>query len=122
MSRYKRASFFACIVSVVFSWAAETKPRPRDNVKVPARNEKIINGALKYLAVNQNDNGSWGVSSRERQHPIAITGYTLIAFQAAGNLPNEGPHGKIVKNGMDYLLKEIRNEGYVGNPYRGQYM
>jgi len=122
VSRYIRASFFACIASAVFSWTAETKPRPRDNVKVPARNEKIINGALKYLAVNQNDNGSWGVSSRERQHPIAITGYTLIAFQAAGNLPNEGPHGKIVKNGMDYLLKEIRNEGYFGNPSSGQYM
>jgi len=98
------------------------KPRPRDNVKVSKSNEKIIEGALKYLASKQKPDGSWGESSEERRHPVAITGYTLIAFQAAGNLPGEGPYGKHVKKGMDYLLNVMGKDGIYGAHASGQYM
>ena len=102
--------------------ASGKKPRPRDTVKVPATYEKIIEGALKYLASKQNANGSWGVSSEERRHPVAITGYTLIAFQSAGNLPGEGRYGKNVKKGMNYLLNEMGPDGIYGARASGQYM
>ena len=101
---------------------AKAKPRPRDNVKVSKTHEKYIEGALKYMASKQKPDGSWGESSEERRHPDAITGYTLIAFQAAGNLPNEGPYGKVVKKGMDYLLNRIGPDGIYGNRASGQYM
>ena len=101
---------------------AKAKPRPRDNVKVSKTHEKYIEGALKYMASKQKPDGSWGESSEERRHPDAITGYTLIAFLAAGNLPNEGPYGKVVKKGMDYLLKRIGPDGIYGNRASGQYM
>ena len=123
MSLYIIIIISISIVSVCFTEAADTpgkRPRPRDNVKVSPANEMIIDGALKYLASKQNPDGSWGVSSRERQHPVAITGYTLMAFQAAGNLPNEGKYGKNVNDGMKYLLKGT--QGYFGNPSSGQYM
>lgn len=101
---------------------SKAKPRPRDTVKVSKAHEKYIEGALAYLASKQNRDGSWGESSEERRHPVAITAYTLIAFQAAGNLPEEGPHGKVVKKGMDYLLNQIGPDGIYGGRASGQYM
>ena len=63
-----------------------------------------------------------GRKLEERRHPVAITGYTLIAFQAAGNLPGEGPYGRVVKKGMDYLLNQVGADGIYGNRASGQYM
>ena len=125
MSRSVRISICIAIVSFQFAEAAGTagkKPSPRDTVKVSAGHEKIIEGALKYLASKQKSNGSWGENSEERRHPVAITGYTLIAFQAAGNLPGEGVYGKHVKKGMDYLLNVIGPDGIYGAHASGQYM
>jgi hypothetical protein len=58
----------------------------------------------------------------EKQHPIAITGYALMAFQAAGQLPGEGEYGKQVSLGMQYLLDSIAPDGLYGNKHNGQYM
>ena len=74
------------------------------------------------MAAKQKADGSWGESSEERRRPVAITGYTLIAFQAAGNLPGEGPYGRVVKKGMDYLLNQVGADGIYGNRASGQYM
>src|SRR5262245_24510931 len=66
----------------------------KDAVIVDEKTEAVIKGALKYLASRQNPNGSWAMAEDEQRHPIAITGYTLMAFQAAGQLPGEGEYGK----------------------------
>ena len=102
--------------------ADKVKPRPRDNVKVTPATEKIIQGALKYMASQQKADGSWGSSREEARHPVALTGYVLIAFQAAGNLPGEGPYGKHVTKGMNYLLNQIGPGGIYGKYASGQYM
>src|SRR5438552_531899 len=52
----------------------------KDPVIVDEKTEAIIKGALKYLASKQSPNGAWASSAEEQQHPIAITGYTLMAF------------------------------------------
>jgi hypothetical protein len=123
-----RSIRFSICIAIVYSFqfgeaaAPGAKPRPRDTVKVSTTHEKIIEGALKYLASKQKSNGSWGESSEERRHPVAITGYTLIAFQSAGNLPGEGPYGKHVKKGMDYLLNVMGPDGIYGAHASGQYM
>jgi Prenyltransferase and squalene oxidase repeat len=51
-----------------------------------------------------------------------MTGFTLMAFQAAGHLPGEGEHGKNVALGMQFLLDQISPEGLIGNRNSGQYM
>src|SRR4051812_24024165 len=70
------------------------EPARKDPVVVDEKTEAVIKGALKYLASKQSPNGAWAVSSEEQQHPIAMTGYTLMAFQAAGQLPGEGEYGR----------------------------
>ena len=67
--------------------------------------------------------GFWGVSRGEARYPVAMTGYSLMAYMAAGNLPGEGPHGRQVAAGMEYLLDSINdNTGIYGKQAYGQYM
>ncbi len=113
---------FLMLTALGLSAADKVKPRPRDNVKVTPATEKVIQGALKYMADQQKADGSWGSSREESRHPVAITGYTLIAFQAAGNLPGEGPYGRHVTKGMNYLLNQIGPGGIYGKYASGQYM
>ena len=50
---------------------------------VDAPTEQIIQGALRWLAAQQQANGSWSVGSGRRgEHPIAMTGYVLMALPA----------------------------------------
>jgi len=90
--------------------APTTAPAERDKVTVDPNTEKILQGALKYLAGQQSPSGSW---STRGEHPVAMTGYTLMAFLACGQLPGEGEYGKNVTNGVNYLLGAVREDGYI---------
>jgi hypothetical protein len=87
---------------------------PKDDVTVDDRTEAIIKGSLKWLAAKQQPNGSWN-TGRGNEHPVAMTGYTLMAMMAGGQLPGEGEHGKNVTRGMNYLLSCVRADGYITN-------
>lgn len=114
------AIVFAAAMLAGVSLAAPTPAAPAaapatapavDTVVVDARTEQIIKGALKYLAAKQTPNGSW--TSPNGEHPVAVTGYTLMAMLATGNLPNEGEYGKNVTSGVGFLLKCVRQDGYI---------
>src|SRR5436305_540984 len=90
---------------------AGAPPVVQDNVIVDDTTEKLIRGGLKYLAAKQSPNGSWNAGGGE--HPVAMTAYTLIAFLAAGNTPNEGEYGKNVTRGTQYLLDRVGPDGYI---------
>src|SRR2546423_6028351 len=95
----------SCGGDVVNPGAAAAPPVVQDNVIVDDTTEKLIRGGLKYLAAKQSPNGSWNAGGGE--HPVAMTAYTLIAFLAAGNTPNEGEYGKSVSRGTPYLLERV---------------
>ena len=104
--------------------AASKAPPGVDKVKVDARTERVIKGALKYLASQQRidsrdkDIGHWDV-----KYPLAMTGYALMAFMSTGNLPGEGPYGKEVSRGLNYLLQQINEDtGIYGGQAHGRYM
>src|SRR4051812_43460115 len=87
---------------------------PKDDVTVDDKTEAIIKGSIKWLAAKQQPNGSW-TTGRGNEHPVAMTGYTLMCFMAAGHLPGEGEYGKNVTKGMNYLLSCVRADGYITN-------
>ncbi len=103
-------------------WSVSAAQEAKDPVRVDEKTDAIIKSALKYLASKQLPNGAWGSAEEEQRHPIAITGYTLMAFQAAGQLPGEGEFGKNVSAGMQYLLDATAPDGIMGNRNDGQYM
>ena len=86
-----------------------------DTVVVDAPTEAVINGALRYLVSQQQANGSWTAQGRKGDHPVAMTGYVLLAFLAAGNLPEEGDYARQVSTGMQFLLDSLQPDG----TYRG---
>ena len=94
----------------------------RDKVNVDEKTEAVIRGGLKWLVSKQLPNGAWGSSGDEQRYQVAMTGYTLMAFMAAGNLPGEGEFGKAVSAGTQYLLEQIGPEGLFANRNSGQYM
>ena len=114
------AIFLILIAGLLAAISAESERK--DSVVVDEKTEAVIKGSLKWLASKQMANGAWGSTPEEQRYAIAITGYTLMAFQAAGHLPGEGEFGKNVTAGMQYLLDQISPEGLIGNRNTGQYM
>src|SRR6185503_2415413 len=86
-----------------------------DPIRVDEKTDAVIKGSLRWLASKQLPSGAWGSSEDEVRHPTAITGYVLMAFLAAGNLPGEGEFGKNVTAGMQYLLDSTAPDGLIGN-------
>jgi hypothetical protein len=84
----------------------------QDTVIVDEATETVIRGALKYLASKQQPNGAWGMADGEKHH-VAMTGYTLMAFMAAGHLPEEGEYGKHVAAGGQFLLESVKGDGFI---------
>ncbi|MDR3401669.1 MAG: terpene cyclase/mutase family protein [Chthoniobacter sp.] len=93
-----------------------------DSVVVDPPTEAVINGALHYLAAQQQANGSWTAAGGRGDHPVAITGYVLLAFMAAGNLPEEGDYARQVNAGMQFLLDSLQPDGTYRGVNAGQYM
>lgn len=91
--------------------------------EVDPATEEVINSALAWLSSQQQPNGSWGTGmpGREQYH-AAMTAYTLIAYMCTGNLPGEGPHGRTVEKGVDYLLSVVLPDGQVRTNNQRHYM
>ena len=69
-----------CSFGISTTFAADAPPPTRDPVRVDEKTEAVIKGALKWLVSKQSPNGAWAASDMEQQHPIAITGYALMAL------------------------------------------
>ncbi len=118
-----RIIFAVICLFAVAAFAADSGPvAARDPVKMDEKTEAIVRGALRWLASKQHPNGAWGTTDMEQQHPIAMAGYALMAYQAAGQLPGEGEFGKNVSLGLQYLLDNTSSDGLMGNKNNGQYM
>ncbi len=92
----------------------------QENVAIDEKTAAVIRGALKYLASEQQANGSW--IEHNEKYVTAMTGYTLLAFMATGNLPGEGEYGKVVANGARFLTDSVQADGTYDPRHMGQYM
>ncbi len=110
----------------VFAQELPPAPAEGDALEMPSidpATEKVIEGALAWLATQQQPNGSWGKGSPGReQYYGAMTAYTLVAYMCAGNLPNEGPYGRTVDKGVDYLLSIVLPDGQIRTNNQRHYM
>lgn len=132
--RFLITAALACTSAYVRAQGADPVPPPvpapvaaeagePDPVVVDAPTEQLINGALRWLASRQNANGSWSASEGRRgEHTVAMTGYVLMAFLAAGHLPEQGEYAKPVKAGMEFLLDSIGVDGQFRGVDGSKYM
>jgi hypothetical protein len=110
----------ACLVFILAG--APAIGAEQDTVTVPLETEGVIHGGLEYLARQQGINGSWTQGPGSSAYPVAMTGYSLLAFLSAGNLPEEGEYGRNVTSGMQYLLSQIGPDGLFRDVDQGRYM
>jgi prenyltransferase beta subunit len=118
-----RATRFLLIGWLLISCAVRGFAVEEDNVKVDGATEAIIHGALQYLATQQGVDGSWTLGTgNAKPESVAMTGYALLAFLSAGNLPDEGEYGRNVDSGMQFLLSQVQPDGLFRNVDQGKYM
>ena len=74
-----------------------------------------ITKGLVYLAKPgvQNEDGSWGGPSNR----VAETSLSLMAFMLKGHVPGRGRYGRVMDNGLAYLLNKGKAQrGFIGTP------
>ena len=74
-----------------------------------------INKGLAYLAKQgiQKQDGSWGGTS----NPVAETSVALMAFMLQGHVPGRGRYGRVMDNGLVYLINKSKAQrGFLGTP------
>lgn len=118
---FPRALLCAAAI-IIFCGTAGRAEDETQSVVVDAPTESVINGALRFLAVQQQTNGSWTAQGRKGDNPVAMTGYVLLAFMAAGNLPEEGDYARQVNAGMQFLLESLQADGTFRGVEAGKYM
>ncbi|MCI0340275.1 MAG: terpene cyclase/mutase family protein [Planctomycetales bacterium] len=84
-----------------------------DGQELDDRHRARIRKGLQWLADAQATDGSYG-----REHyPIACTALAGLAFLSAGDVPDRGPRGPVLKRCLEYLLQQaaIPKMGYLGD-------
>ena len=72
--------------------------------------ERAIDAGLRWLAGQQNADGSWGLRYHE-----ASTAVALMAFMLKGHFPETGPYGEAMDKGVAFLIERARRGGgYMG--------
>lgn len=129
MLRLPCSALLALMAARAFAQEPTAAPAPavaaqtETPVTVDAPTEQIIHGALRWLAAQQQANGSWSVApGRRGEHPVAMTGYVLMAFMTCGHLPEEGEYARQVRAGMEFLLDQIGVDGQFRGVDGGKYM
>lgn len=115
------------LVVIMFVWADE--PRWGGDEVLRNRVRRAVEAALAYLVRRQEPDGSWkDVIGRKvcdlyvghYDKHIGVTALACLAFLAHGDLPGRGRYGKVVERGLNFILRNIDENGYIS--YRGSRM
>jgi hypothetical protein len=91
-------------------------------LEITPRTEKAIKRGLDYLAKHQHPDGYWveaigrKVNEEYQGYPgkhVGVTALACISFIANGSTPGRGPYGDNVKRGLDWLLEQVREDGFI---------
>lgn len=84
----------------------------RPDETVPAQAELIYEKGMQYLSRNQNDKGCWNDSVGSEP---AVVGLCVASFLAHGEDPKNGPYAKTIRSGLDYIIAQQKENGYIGS-------
>jgi len=97
--------FAACLLAVMTSIA-----KAGDVVEIDKGVDASVEQALAFLVSKQQADGS----IHDGPNRVAMTGLSVLAFLAAGNTPDDGRYGQVVSKAIDYLVKAVPPDGYIG--------
>ncbi len=73
--------------------------------------DEAIDRALQFLQRSQERDGAWIGGQRSP----AITALCVMAFLSAGHVPGEGRYGETVQKGVEWVLKQQKDNGLIAN-------
>lgn len=73
--------------------------------------DESIQRAVQFLSKSQQPSGAWSFNSYGES--TAATSLAIMAFMAAGYVPEEGPYGDQINRGIDWVLAHQADNGLV---------
>lgn len=98
----------------VLMFAEEFELKTRPNL-VTKEAELSVEKGLKYLASEQNQDGSWRSNGRYGGYPCSMTALAGLAFLASGNTPLEGPYSTNVYKAVNFILSCETPSGLISS-------
>ena len=89
---------------------------PRHPPGVDRTVRQAIDRALKFLAREQNKDGSWRSGGGYGSYPVAMTGLAGLALCASGSTPSRGPYARNVRRAAKYILSQQQPSGLFSAP------
>ncbi len=81
--------------------------------------EYAVDAGLDYLSKFQTVDGAWMAHTSRiepaSKHP-AVTALCVMAFLSSGHVPGEGRYGKVVENGIEFVLSHQQKSGVIARP------
>jgi hypothetical protein len=77
--------------------------------------QQAIDRGLAWLALRQQDNGSWGGRGMYHQN-AAVTALAGMAFLSAGHVPGQGQYGVNVERAAEFLMENTSPAGFIHAP------
>src|SRR5262245_50333920 len=74
------------------------------------RLDETVDNGLKFRASQQEADGSFPTLPHAKP---GVTGLCVLAFLSRGHLPNEGPYGRVVQQGVEFVLSTQRPDGLL---------
>ena len=105
----------------------------QETLRRGASNEQLIDDELRqavsrgheWLAAHQHRDGYWAelvgyklnndyeaLDERPLPH-VGVTSLALMSFLAGGHLPDRGKYGKVISNGLDFVLRSSQDDGQI---------
>ena len=107
---------FRFLIPTLFLSALVTPLPAQSDAESRDKLEKGINKALHFLKTKQRNDGSWLLF---RNPSSAATSLAVMSFLSAGHVPGEGPYADTVDKGIQWVLKNQRNNGLLaGSSYQ----
>lgn len=75
------------------------------------KTDESIQRAIQFLSKSQQPSGAWSFNSYGES--TAATSLAIMAFMAAGYVPEEGPYGDQINRGIDWVLAHQADNGLV---------
>ena len=86
--------------------------------------EQAVNRGIAWLANHQDARGGWSEKigfklnidykiTKDRGSHVGVTSLALMSFLAGGHVPGRGKYGAVLKNGVDYVLSCVKENGFI---------
>ncbi|MGB4727335.1 MAG: squalene--hopene cyclase [Thermogutta sp.] len=85
--------------------------------EITPESEAALERGLAWLAQNQGPEGNWD------SNDLGLVSTGILAFLAAGHLPDHGPYGSTVRRALDYVIRNAQPSGLlnIAEARRGTY-